>query len=136
MHLNRSSAYAIKALVVMAQGSAKNNLPAVSHVIAQERGIPERFLLKVLIPLVHAGLLQSVKGPHGGYRLTRPAAKITLLEIIEGVEGSIRGEAPAVRVDQPPSALDKQLQAVCDQAAAELRKQLEKVTLADLAKKK
>ena len=72
-------------------------LPA--HLIAQARGIPERFLLKVLKPLVSARVLHSVKGPNGGYRLARPAKDISMLEIIEAVDGPIRGQAPLSEVE-------------------------------------
>src|SRR5258708_958355 len=83
-------------------GRTKPGAPVASHTIAREHGIPERFLLKVLNPLVSAGILSSLKGPHGGYRLARTASDITLLEVIEAVEGTIRGEAP------PPEPEDKE----------------------------
>jgi DNA-binding IscR family transcriptional regulator len=62
------------------------------------------------------------------------ASEVTLLEVIEAVEGPIRGDAPRPRVERPGPAggLDQRLQAVCDQAAAQLRKQLGKVRLSDL----
>ena len=55
---------------------------------------PKRFLLRPLKALVTAGLLRSAPGPGGGYRLGRPAARITLLEVVEAVDGPIRGEPP------------------------------------------
>src|SRR5271166_2183393 len=92
MKLTRASSYALHAVAYMAaEGEDK---PVASHHIARARGIPERFLLKVLKPLVSARVLRSVKGPHGGYRLARPATKVTVLEIIEAVDGPIRGTAP------------------------------------------
>src|SRR6202171_1870947 len=92
MKLTRSSSYAIHALVFMA--TEKRNRPVASHHIAAARGIPERFLLKVLKPLVSARVLFSIKGPNGGYRLSRPAAEISLLEVLEAVDGPVRGQAP------------------------------------------
>ena len=65
------------------------------HLVARARKIPERFLLKVLKPLVSARVLHSVKGPNGGYRLARPASDISLLEVLEAVDGPIRGYAPS-----------------------------------------
>src|SRR5262249_47397474 len=90
--------------------------PVASHQIARDRKIPERFLLKVLKPLVSARVLRSVKGPHGGYRLAKPPSKISMLEVVEAVEGPIRGQAPLA--EGPSSTdLDAKLEAVCDQAA-------------------
>ena len=82
MKLTRASSYALHAVAYMAQ--QKNvDKPVASHKIAEERDIPERFLLKVLKPLVTARVLVSIKGPSGGYRLARPAADINMLEIVE-----------------------------------------------------
>src|ERR1700746_2283996 len=92
MRLTRASSYAFHAFVFMA--SQKQNRPVASHLVAQARHIPERFLLKVLKPLVSARVLHSVKGPNGGYRLARSPNSITLLEILEAVYGPIRGQAP------------------------------------------
>src|SRR5947209_17389598 len=78
MKLSRASSYALHAVAFMA-GRKDNTRPVASHNIAAARGIPERFLLKVLKPLVSARLLFSVKGPNGGYRLARPADQITVL---------------------------------------------------------
>ena len=64
MKLTCASSYALHAVAYMAQ--QKTDRPVASHKIAQERGIPERFLLKVLKPLVSARVLTSIKGPNGG----------------------------------------------------------------------
>jgi DNA-binding IscR family transcriptional regulator len=78
-------------------------------------------------------LLHSNKGPHGGYRLARPAKSTTLLEIVEAVDGPLRGLVPALEAPDG-GKLNRQLAAVCDQAAETTRKQLQKVRLADLAR--
>src|SRR5262249_12731580 len=83
MKLTRAASYALHALVFMA--GQKKNQPVPSHQVARARGIPERFLLKVLKPLVSARILHSVKGPNGGYRLARPASQVSLLELVEAV---------------------------------------------------
>jgi Rrf2 family protein len=110
----------------------KPNTPIASHEIAQAHDIPERFLLKVLKPLVSAGLLYSVKGPHGGYRLARPANQISVLDVIEGVEGPIRGHT-SFHANGASSGLSKRLDQLCHQAAEQTRKQLGKVSLAALS---
>lgn len=128
MKLNRASAYALHAVAYLAR--MENQRPVASHIIAREQGVPERFLLKVLKPLVVAGLLLSVRGPNGGYRLARPANKISVLEVIEAAEGPIRGQAPSL--GERPGTLDERLQGICDQAAEQLRKYLGKARITEL----
>src|SRR5712692_9983269 len=129
MRLTRASSYALHALVFMA--THKQGKPIPSHIVAQARGIPERFLLKVLKPLVSARVLVSVKGPNGGYRLSRPASTVSMLEIVEAVDGPIRGQSPLSEVESD-SPLNRKLEAICQQGAEEIRLQLEKIRLADL----
>lgn len=132
MKLTRASTYALHAVAFMA--AQKDNRPVPSHRIAQMRKIPERFLLKVLKPLVSARVLLSIKGPNGGYRLARPASSINLLEILEAVDGPIRGQAP-VGASAGDGQLNRKLEIICKKSAAALRKYLQKVSVLDLTKK-
>ena len=79
MRLTRQSNYAIRSLVYCAV-----NQPGLSRVadIAKAYAISELFLFKLIKPLVENGLLETVRGRHGGVRLGKPANEITLLEII------------------------------------------------------
>src|SRR3989440_4556233 len=106
MKLTRASSYALHAIEYMA--AHKMQKPVASHHIAQARGIPERFLLKVLKPLVSVRVLLSIKGPNGGYRLAKPAHDISLLEILEAGDGPIRGQASFDR-DETDGPLNKRL---------------------------
>src|SRR5262249_61412760 len=106
MKLTRASSYALHAVAFMAQ--QKNDKPVASHNVAKARGIPERFLLKVLKPLVSARVLLSIKGPNGGYRLAKPANEISLAEVLEAVDGPIRGQNSFFR-DGTDSPLNKRL---------------------------
>ncbi|KKB86772.1 hypothetical protein VW29_00485 [Devosia limi DSM 17137] len=83
MRLTRQSNYAIRALVYCAV-----NQPGLSRVadIARAYGISELFLFKLIKPLVENGLIETVRGRHGGIRLGKPAADITLLETIRLTE--------------------------------------------------
>ena len=129
MKLTRASSYALHAVAYMA--AQKQGKPIPSHLIARARSIPERFLLKVLKPLVSARVLVSVKGPNGGYRLARPASQVSLLDVIEAVDGPVRGQAPLSQ-DESDSAINRKLEAVCKQIAEGMRRQLEKVHVSDL----
>ncbi len=129
MKLTRASSYALNAASFMA--GLKHETPTASHIIAEKRGIPERFLLKVLKPLVSAQVLLSVKGPNGGYRLARPATEISMLEILEAVDGPIRGFAP-VCLDDPHTSLQRKLAQICQESADHVRKTLSRIKLSDL----
>ncbi len=129
MKLTRASSYAIHALVFM--GMQKHTRPIASHQVAKARGIPERFLLKVLKPLVSARVLQSIKGPNGGYRLARTPSEISLLEVLEAVDGPIRGQASFSR-EETDSTLNKRLEKICNQAADQVRRQFQKIRISDL----
>jgi Rrf2 family protein len=128
MKLTRASSYALHAVAYMA--AQKSDRPVASHKIAQERGIPERFLLKVLKPLVSARVLLSIKGPNGGYRLARPASDISMLEILEAVDGPIRGQSPLTEENNGP--LNTKLENICKESAEQVRKSLEKVKITQL----
>jgi len=133
MKLTRASSYALHAVVFMA--AQKLTRPVASHQIAKARGIPERFLLKVLKPLVSARVLMSIKGPNGGYRLAKSPSEITMLEILEAVDGPIRGQSPFTQTEGDGN-LDKRLEAICNQSAEQMRKQLQKVRISELASMK
>jgi len=134
MKLSLASSYALHAVVHMA-GREQFGRVVPSHITAQECGVPERFLLKVLKPLVAAQVLRSIKGPNGGYRLARKPNEITMLEIIEAVSGPIRADDP-MSTDDPDDPLNRRLHQVCGEAADQLRKQLGKVKISDLAASK
>ncbi len=128
MKLTRASSYALHAVAFMAQ--QKSDKPIASHDIAKARGIPDRFLLKVLKPLVSARVLKSIKGPHGGYQLDRQPADISMLEIIEAVDGPIRGFAPFA--EEGNAALNNKLEAICRTSAEAVREHLKNVRISDL----
>jgi Rrf2 family protein len=131
MKLTRATIYALHALVQLAeQGDAP---PLASHAAARSRGLPERFLLKVLKPLVDVGVLHSVKGPGGGYRLLKPANKVTLLEIVEAVDGPLIASVPR-NESAEGKRLDQKLEVVAQRVTDELRKQLRAITLAELVR--
>jgi Rrf2 family iron-sulfur cluster assembly transcriptional regulator len=87
MIYSRSSEYAFRALTHLALQPAG----AYSMVkdIAETEQIPTHFLAKILQQLARKGLLRSSKGPSGGFSLRRPAGDVTLLEIVDALEGTV-----------------------------------------------
>jgi Rrf2 family protein len=129
MKLTHASSYALQALTYLA--GQKADLLVTSQVIAEARKIPARFLMKVLKPLVSVRTLYSLRGPNGGYRLAKPATEISLLEILEAVDGPIRGQASTIEAGN--GELNSKLEAICKQTSDETRTSLRKVKLSDLA---
>ena len=133
MKLTRASTYALSAVAHMAGHNPDK--PLASQRIAKDEGIPERFLLKVLKPLVGAQVLRSLKGPNGGYRLAKAGSAISVLQIVEAVDGPIRGQVPFQGGGRYAN-LDKRLEEICNEAAGQVRKVLEAARISDLAVKK
>ena len=65
--------------------------------IAEEMSIPVRFLPQVMGDLVAAGIVEATTGRAGGYRLTRPSSAISLLDVVEAVEGDSRRRTCVLR---------------------------------------
>lgn len=85
MLYSRTSKYGIKALTYMAEGASQDYKTVDS--IADGTEIPTQFLGKICQNLVKEGLLQSRKGRGGGFRLARPGAEISLMEVIKSLDG-------------------------------------------------
>src|SRR3954447_22378061 len=80
--------------------------------LATELGLPHSAARRVLLPLTLAGVLAAVRGARGGYRLARPADRISLLEVVEAVGGKVQGLAPLVRgLSRPAGEFDARLEA-------------------------
>jgi Rrf2 family protein len=133
MRLTRASVYALRALAHLARLREGEGPPLASYTLARTQGLPEEFLIKPLRQLVAAGVLRSRKGHHGGYRLARPPATITLLEVVEVVGGPVFGAAPPTGKGEAGRALDAHLREVCDHLAGLTRRCLGEVRLSDLA---
>lgn len=88
LELTHRGSYAIRAVLTLARADKDQVVPA-RH-IAKEMDIPVRFLPQVLGDLSRAGIVEARLGRSGGYRLSRPAKDISLLDIIEASEGDAR----------------------------------------------
>jgi Rrf2 family protein len=104
-----------------------------AETLAASQQIPRNFLDNILSELRAAGLVRTLRGPEGGSMLGRPAAEITLAEVLRAVEGplaAVRGVRPE-ELEYPGAAT--RLPEVWVAVRANLRGVLEGVTLADLA---
>ena len=105
----RVSAKVDYALRAMAELAAAPPGPVKGERIATAQAIPPKFLENILGDLRHGGLVVSQRGAEGGYRLARPAAEISIADVIRAVEGpiaSVRGDRPEqVSYTGPATAL-------------------------------
>jgi len=100
LELTRRGDYAVRAMRVLARRpdvtDAGSRLQSVTR-IAEVAAIPPRILPSVMTLLRRAGLVDAEEGRTGGYRLARPAERISLLEVIEAIEGDTRRRTCALR---------------------------------------
>lgn len=87
MKVTPAAEFAIRGICVLAQhgGQAPMNLAA----ICEKRDLSKQYLAKIFGTLARAGLVTPVRGKHGGYTLARDPGEITVLDVIEAVEGPI-----------------------------------------------
>ena len=84
MIYSKECEYAIRALTYLAQ---HDDHRCLTREIAEQANLPHHFLSKILQALAREKLLNSAKGPNGGFRLAKPAKDITLYHIKEFVDG-------------------------------------------------
>ena len=134
MRLTRQSSYAVRTLIYCAVNS-----PGLSHVadIAKAHAISELFLFKLIKPLVEGGLIETVRGRHGGIKLGRPANEITLLDAIRLTEESFAlAECFEGGDTSCPLVFNCDLNSALGEALAAFFAVLESYTIADLADKR
>lgn len=88
MRLTQKSKYAVRALVELAVSGQDRPLGVAE--IARLQRIPERFLEQILGELRREGLLESRRGAHGGYRFAMPTEEISVLDVVEILDGEVR----------------------------------------------
>ena len=88
MILGNQVEWALHCMSTLARLPAARYVP--TKVLAEFHGVPKEYLSKAMQALAAAGLIEGTLGPKGGYRLKRAASEITLLQIVEAVEGRQR----------------------------------------------
>ena len=86
MQITRQADYAVRAVLHLARSGDQR---IVTSMIAEEQRIPPSFLAKIISQLSIAGLLHTSRGARGGVTLAREAKDITLLEVVEAIDGPI-----------------------------------------------
>ena len=134
MRISAKVDYALRAAIELAALNVDG--PVKGEALATAQGIPLRFLENILGDLRNAGIVESRRGVEGGYLLARPAAEITLADVIRAVDGPLANVAGT-----RPNLLEyegstEKLTEIWVGVRAALRSVLEETTLADMANKK
>ncbi|QEH37726.1 HTH-type transcriptional regulator CymR [Aquisphaera giovannonii] len=134
MRISAKAEYACLALLALAQ-SDRAAPPLRIREIAGSRGIPERYLVQILLQLKGAGLVASTRGASGGYRLARPAAEINLRQVLSAIDGPdvAPRDAGQAASGAAHAASAHILAGVWEEVRQAERNVLERTTLAQLA---
>jgi len=93
MNISSRCEYGFRAVLELASHDPTHE-PLTGETIAERRRIPHKFLVHILLQLKRAGIVRSVRGAKGGYLLVRSPEDISLLHIIEAIDGPILGSLP------------------------------------------
>lgn len=130
MRLGRAAAYAVLATTHLAESA--NGVPIQGRDIAEACGIPSGHLLKILQQLVRAQILSSERGPAGGFVLRKPADQVTLLEIVEAIDGPISGDLLLRSVAAGKEPTRARLESACREVADFAKNLLGRTVVSDL----
>jgi Rrf2 family protein len=132
MQITRATDYAVRVTIHLATSPASARVPG--PVLARAVDAPESFVSKILQQLVQTGLVTSQRGMGGGFQLARPAADVSLLEVVEAIEGPTQLN---LCLPQGPNCSRKEwcgAHPVWAEAQAALVKVLGKASIAQLAR--
>jgi Rrf2 family protein len=130
VHIPAKVDYGMRALLTLVERGE----PATAEELAEAQGLPPKFLGAILNDLRRAGVVASRRGSEGGYRLARPAVKVTVADVMRALDGPLA----EVRGIRPEAALyegaAEHLQDVWVAVRASLRRVLDNVTLDDVVR--
>ncbi len=139
-HIGNGTEYGLHCLLLLARPLAE---PASSRDLAELQGISTSFLAKIFPKLERAGIVKASAGIRGGYQLARPAEQITVLDVVDAIEGpkplfdcqQIRGGC-TIFEGKPPAWMTRGvcgIHAVMLRAEKLMRDELARTTIRDLA---
>jgi Rrf2 family cysteine metabolism transcriptional repressor len=131
--LSKRSEYACLAIIDLAQNQG-DGLCTI-HDISARRSIPRKYLEQILLTLRRSGYLTSKIGAGGGYRLARPASRISVAEVIRLMDGALAPVGSVSRYFYQPTPIEqsRKLSALMREIRDYISDKLEKTTFADMA---
>ncbi|HXF70237.1 MAG TPA: Rrf2 family transcriptional regulator [Thermoflexus sp.] len=133
MEISRRADYAMRVILDLAM--LPSGMRARARDIARRQAIPYAFLQKIIRDLCAAGFIEASRGRRGGVRLARPPESITLLEVLEAMEGPIRLNRCSREPHLCPRSSFCAIHPIWAQAQAYLEQLLGSTTFAEVAKR-
>jgi len=130
MRISRSTGYALLAVGYIAKHQKEQGI-ILSQSVSKEYNIPLEYLLKLMQQLVRANVLRSKRGPRGGFNLAKSTKKITMLEIVEAVDGPMTSQLNLME-QAPREKFGAKAEHVYEKVLAQARSSFDKVKLSDL----
>ncbi|MEW6426890.1 MAG: Rrf2 family transcriptional regulator [Thermodesulfobacteriota bacterium] len=132
MRLTRAGEYGVRCVLFLAR--REEGELCSRQEIADACDIPGHFLAKIAQQLARAGIIEILQGARGGYRLLKKPQDISLLDVIEAIIGEIFLNDCVIRPETCHASLDCAVNRVWIRARDELRRILQEVSFADLAR--
>jgi Rrf2 family protein len=129
--MSAKAEYGVRAMVELA--NVDDGVLVKTEELAQAQGIPPQFLVDILSVLRNDRLVKSHRGRDGGYALARPAAAISIADVLRSIDGPLASVHDTGLGDLPYSGATAALTDVWRALRASMRSVLEKTTLADVA---
>jgi Rrf2 family protein len=130
MEISRRADYAVRVILDLASASGGGRVP--TQEIASRQKIPGPFLAKIISQLSVAGMVNTYRGAGGGVTLAHPPSEISLLQVIEALEGPIRLNRCVIQPDACPRNHNCPVHHIWAQAQADLLSLLEVTTFDEL----
>ena len=130
MQLTRQADYAVRAVLYLAERKPEERVTTAE--VGRQQHIPLTFLTKIMAQLSAAGLVLATRGSHGGIALARPAEAVSLLDIVEAIEGPVQLNGCVADPTSCPMGSACRVQAVWCEAQADLVAKLKNTSFASL----
>jgi Rrf2 family protein len=131
MQITRQADYAVRAVLHLAQLKPDERVSTAQ--VSRAQAIPLTFLAKIVSQLAAAGIVHTTRGAQGGLRLARPAETVSLLEVVELMDGPLALNACVPDPESCPLTAQCPLRAVWCEAQAELAQRLAATNFGQLA---
>jgi len=131
MQITRQADYAVRAMVYLARLNPGTQVATAQ--VARDQHIPVTFLAKIMAQLSTAGVVRTTRGAHGGVTLARGAAEITLLEVVETIDGPILLNECALDAGTCEMSDTCSVQVIWSETRTALVQRLGQISLAQLA---
>ena len=131
MQISKEADYALRAVLYLSRLGDSEQV--ATNKIATEQQIPTSFLAKIVARLSSAGIIRTSRGARGGVSLARPGEQISILEVVEAIDGPIAINFCVIHPDECTFGNTCALHGIFSEAQATLVGQLKRTTFDQLA---